>query len=112
MHTLLIQLNETLVSVGFTIIGAILLLFLGIIGYFLKEFGEGVKQLKDIVKELQITVSTEKNKADSYWKACESKHGLLEEILKGVNTRIDYHGIKLAEHDLDIAVIKNEISLG
>lgn len=111
MHTLLIQLNETLVSFGFTLIGAILLLFLGIIGYFLKEFGEQVKQLKYVVQELQITMSTEKSKSDSYWKACETKHNLLDEVIRGVNNKIDYHGVKLAEHELDIAVIKNEISL-
>jgi hypothetical protein len=105
------EINDTIFTVGFSLIGTVLATLLAVIGYFLKEFGEQVKQLKFIVQELQITMGSEKSRSDSYWKACETKHGLLDEMFKTVHHKIDAHGNKIAEQGLDIAVIKNELSL-
>ena len=85
-----------------TILMGGLMLLLAVIGYFLKEFGEQVKQLKLIVQELQIAMVGEKSRSESYWKACEVAHQLIDKKFDGVEVKLEKHGNKIAEHDLAI----------
>lgn len=90
-----------------TIAGFILSLLLGIVSYFLKKFVQQLELLREVVQQLQITVSTEKSRTDGFWIACEHSHRIVERRLNDHSKSLSEHALKIEKHDIQISEIKN-----
>lgn len=89
-----------------SITGFILSLLLGIVSYFLKKFVQQLELLREVVQQLQITVSTEKSRSDGFWIACEHSHKIVERRLNDHAKSINEHALKIEKHDIQISQLK------
>jgi hypothetical protein len=93
--------NESVLTFILSVTGFLIVMLLGIIAFFLKEFAEQVKMLKLAVSELQLIVGSEKTRSESFIKSCEKVHTV-------VDKRLDEHGKRLDLHEMEISLIKSK----
>lgn len=82
-----------------TISGSIILLLLGGISYFLKQFATSVKDLKNTVEQLRLVLSVEQEKVNNI------KETLLTSLTV-VDGKLNFLSTKVDQHDKDITVLK------
>jgi hypothetical protein len=61
--------------------GAIILILVGVVGFFMKSFLKAIDDLKLTVGELKLVVELQKQDAKSFNKLCDLKHSVIEKRL-------------------------------
>jgi hypothetical protein len=75
--------NEiNIVMLIFSVAGTVILLLIGLIGFFLKTFVKAIDDLKFTVNDLKLVVELQKQELKSFNKLCEIKH-------KSIDVRLD-----------------------
>jgi hypothetical protein len=95
----MINTDLTIMDYMITISGSLILILLGGIGYFLRQFAISVKDLKFTVDQLRIVLSVEQEKI----------HNIKETVstsLVNIDTKLTGMSIKIDQHDRDITVLK------
>lgn len=83
--------------------GALILILLGIIGFFLKSFNNNVLRLNDSSMSLE-KASIELSTTVKYMQGnCNLRH-------QNIDKRLDAHAIEIKTHTKEIAAIKSKIS--
>lgn len=109
METLLIPLvviDDSIFNVAVSVVGVVFMLLTAVLGYFLKKLGDRIEQFGEIVNGLQLMFASDKEINKAYWKSCEVTHGIINNKFNDIHTTLGKHGEKLAEHDIDIQVLK------
>ncbi len=84
-----------------TISGFLIVTLLSIIAYFLKDFVNQVKDLKQAVIDLQITIRSDQASIDGWRESEREKHDVIAK-------RLDDHGRRLDMHEIEITAIKTK----
>lgn len=79
-----------------------ILILLGGLTYFLKQFASSVNNLKTAVEELRIMFSAEKEKLNSTKELLQNNNSIVE-------TRLGDLEIITGQHSTDIAILKSKI---
>ena len=93
------QTDLTVMDYMVTISGTLILLLLGGIGYFLRQFASSVRDLKITVDQLRLVLSVEQEKI----------HNIKETLiasLSNVDIKLNVLNVKVDQHDKDITVLK------
>lgn len=61
-----------------SVAGTIILLLIGVVGFFMKSFLKAIDDLKLTVGELKLVVELQKHDAKSFNKLCDIKHAVIE----------------------------------
>ncbi len=82
-----------------TISGSLILVLLGAIGWFLKQFATSVKDLKSTVEQLRLVLSVEQEKVNNIKEVLTSSNNKLEDTFIDVYNRLDMV-------EKDVAILK------
>ena len=77
-----------LTGVIISLAGAIIMVLLGVIGYFLKALHTTIKVLEGTVNELVIAIEVDKMRTESNSNLCKEKHKQIETRFADVDRRI------------------------
>jgi len=82
-----------------TISGSLILILLGAIGYFLKQFASSVKDLKSTVEQLRLVLSVEQEKINNLRETLVSSNSVLENKVTILTDKVE-------KNTEDIVVLK------
>jgi hypothetical protein len=82
-----------------TISGSLILILLGAIGYFLKQFAGSVKDLKSTVEQLRLVLSVEQEKVNHLRETLVASNAILDTKVTNLSTRVE-------QNTNDILVLK------
>jgi len=91
--------NDQIVTIIISIVGFVIVSLLGGNIYFVKNLITTINDLKDSVVEHKLVIETEKIKTTDFRENCKSTHEV-------VNSRLNQHSKKLAEHEQQITILK------
>ena len=91
--------ETTLLSVG----GVIIMLLLGIIGFFIQRLVKAVDSVESAVNELRVVVGVQQSKFSAMDRDCSLKHGMLEK-------RLNKHSEQMILLKKDISAINQKLS--
>ena len=94
--------NEQFNSIIISAIGFIIVTLLGGNIYYVKSLIGTIKSLEQIVNEHRLTIETEKVRTEAFRKSNDDTHEL-------VNTRLNAHSSKLADHDQRLTILDERI---
>ena len=86
---------------GITIVSAI-------IGWGVTKLVNTIKELIDVVTEFRIAMATLKEDSKNLNSNCSQKHGVIDTRLTSHASKIEAHGIILAEHEIKIKELQNK----
>jgi F0F1-type ATP synthase membrane subunit b/b' len=67
--------------------GAIIMVLLGVVSFFLKPLLRAIDGLKEAVNDLKLLVELQKQEAKSFNKLCDWKHDLIEKRLDEIENK-------------------------
>ena len=77
------------VTVLLSAAGAIIMVLLGVVSFFLKPLLRAIDSLKEAVNDLKLLVELQKQEAKSFNKLCEFKHNMIEKRLLDIENEKD-----------------------
>jgi len=93
------QTDLTVMDYMVTISGSIILLLLGGISYFLRQFASSVKDLKSTVEQLRLVLSVEQEKVSNMKETLITSLTIMDTKLVSISNKVD-------QHEKDIVVLK------
>jgi hypothetical protein len=94
----------------FSVISFIIIGLLGIISYFLVDFVNEVKQFKNAVITLQITLAADKITMENLRENESERHSTIDRRLKEHGDRLNIHGQRIDRNDIEITALKTKQS--
>lgn len=89
--------NETLAQFFISVAGAIIMLLLAAIAYFVKEWIKSTRSLADAVIELKLTIALLQTNQGNSAINCNGKHQVIDLRLNEHAKRLNEHGEAIAE---------------
>lgn len=71
--------------------GAIIIILIGVVGFFMKSFLKAIEDLKLTVSELKLVVELQKQESKSFTKLCDFKHSAIERRLEEIENCKENH---------------------
>ena len=82
--------------------GAVIVLLLSVITYFLRQFIRSVNSIRDAVFELKIIVKSQSTDLENHKTSCKARHVHISNHMSDVNN-------KLSKHQDSITVLKERV---
>lgn len=95
--------NEQTFIILLSIAGSIILLLIGVLGYFLKQNVALLKELNISFQTFREDYATTKERVVNLQGNCKEKHDT-------INVRLNEHGKRLDNHEKDIEVLKHQVN--
>jgi hypothetical protein len=84
------------------IAGSLILLLLGIIGFWIQKWIKSTDALTEAISDLRVLIATTQGSVDTIRQNCASR-------CKVVDSRLNSHSKAIQDHSLDIALIKQAL---
>ena len=93
--------NMTVFQLIFGVIQSLFLLFLGVVGYYTKEFVKSVKVLTENVQNIQLHNA-------SFDTSCNAKHSVINDNFKEIFEIVEEHENDINTLKTDVAILKSK----
>lgn len=87
--------NPETLTFAMSLSGFIIILLLGIIGYFFRQTYATLKDLVEIVNNLKMIMNIQKNELSNFKSGCTEKHHTITHRLNTHADRLDDHGNRI-----------------
>ena len=89
-------------DLGWKLISALGVIMLGTIAYFLKDLHQGIKDLRAVIINMQISAAAQVEASKAFAENCRN-------VCENTKQRLDKHGRIIDSHEVEIQVIKERI---